>query len=84
MFHRVIAQRGGKPHADFTVIKIVLGAHNQFAADHFVDVAVIRQSPQLGLGPFLLRNIGRPNHHESLGANQRNVQSGLIAANHAL
>src|SRR6266571_3287988 len=39
--------------ANVTVEEIILGTHNQFAVDDFMDVSVLRQRLQLRLGPDL-------------------------------
>src|SRR5262249_6796294 len=48
------------------VLKVVLGAHNQFTVDYFVDVSVIRQRLKFRLRPDLGWVFGRNAHGGNL------------------
>lgn len=46
----------GKPYADVLMLKIILGAHDQFAVDEFMDKPVVRQALKLFFRPLFFCN----------------------------
>jgi hypothetical protein len=57
------------------MIGIVLGAHNHFAVDHFMEVAVLGQGLQFCLGPDLLHRFALRDHGVNVEAPANAVEA---------
>jgi len=68
-------QSGQQFGADVSMIGIVLGAHNHFAIDHLMEVAVLRQGLQFGLGPDPLYGFALRDHGVNVAALAKRVEA---------